>query len=279
MSRRLAGDAHLPVGSDDPARLGIGHVVLADMHAVAVEFHRQVWPVVHDQRRVALLADRPQRVGDAGDLVVGNVLQPELESRNVAAVEGGTQFVGEDRRMLDAGGRDEIETGGHGLPDFRVVYAEPGAASRGGRGNPSVVLPRRHGLTDGSLLARNHEQSQQDPSFGAGVDRRQRPGRDRHCRLPDHSQHSPDIRRRPSPGVRPRDRREGQSQLPRTAHLPGRSRPPNLRLRHLHRRSRRAGRRTGAAQPRPGRCPRGRRLILMGLCARQSGNLCPASRA
>ena len=99
MARGLAGDADLAIRPDHAARLGVGHVVLADMHAVAIELHREVGPVVHDEGDVALLADRPQRVGGAGDGVVGDVLQPQLEGRDVAAVEGGAQVVGEDRRM------------------------------------------------------------------------------------------------------------------------------------------------------------------------------------
>ncbi len=81
------------------------------MDAVAVELHGEVGPVVHDEGDAALLADRPQRVGGADDRLVGHVLQPQLEGRDVAAVEGGAQFVGEDRGMLDAGRGDEIETG------------------------------------------------------------------------------------------------------------------------------------------------------------------------
>ena len=79
------------------------------MDAVAVELHREVGPVVHDEGDVALLADRPQRVGGADDGVVGDVLQAQLEGRDVAAVERGAQFVGKDRRMLHALRRDEIE--------------------------------------------------------------------------------------------------------------------------------------------------------------------------
>ena len=95
------------------------------MHAVAVELHREVGPVVHDEGDVALLADRPQRVGGARDRGVVDVLQAQLEGRDVAAVEGGAQLVGEDRRMLDALGRDEIEAGrrsfvGHGLCGLRA---------------------------------------------------------------------------------------------------------------------------------------------------------------
>ena len=111
MARGLGGDADLAVGSDDAARLGVGHVVLADMHAVAIELHREVGPVVHEEGDAALLADRPQRVGGAGDRGVVDVLQAKLEGRDVAAVERGAQLVGEDRRMLDALGRDEIEAG------------------------------------------------------------------------------------------------------------------------------------------------------------------------
>ena len=106
------------------------------MHAVAIELHREVGAIIHDEGDTALLADRPQRIGGPDDRLVGDVLQPQLEGRDVAAVEGGAKVVGKDRRMLDAGGRDQIETG-HGLPDFRVVYAEPGVPSRAGLGESS----------------------------------------------------------------------------------------------------------------------------------------------
>ena len=72
------------------------------MHAVAIELHREVGPVVHDEGDVALLADRAQRVGGARDRGVVDVLQAELEGRDIAAVERRAQLVGEDRRMLDA---------------------------------------------------------------------------------------------------------------------------------------------------------------------------------
>ncbi len=111
MPRGLGCDADLALGPDDAARLGAGHVVLADMHAVAIELHREIGPVVHEEGDAALLADRAQRVGGAGDRRIIDVLQAELEGRDIAAVERGAQLVGEDRRMLDALGRDEIEAG------------------------------------------------------------------------------------------------------------------------------------------------------------------------
>jgi len=69
------------------------------MDAVAIELHGEVGPVVHDEGDAALLADRTQRVGRAGDRVVVDVLEAQLEGRDIAAVERAAQFVGEDRRM------------------------------------------------------------------------------------------------------------------------------------------------------------------------------------
>ena len=57
------------------------------MHAVAVELHREVGPVVHEEGHAALLADRPQGVGGAGDGGVVDALQAQLEGRDIAAVQ------------------------------------------------------------------------------------------------------------------------------------------------------------------------------------------------
>ena len=84
-ARGLAGHPDLTLGADDAARLGVGHVVLADMHAVAVELHREVGPVVHEEGDAALLADRAQGVGGAGDGGVVDALQTQLEGRDIAA--------------------------------------------------------------------------------------------------------------------------------------------------------------------------------------------------
>ena len=55
-----------------------------------------------------------KRVGGAGDGGVVDALQTQLEGRDVAAVERGAEFVGEDRRMLDAFGRDQVEAAAFG---------------------------------------------------------------------------------------------------------------------------------------------------------------------
>ena len=55
-----AGHADDAVGAEPAARLGIGHVLLADMDAVAIELGGEVGPVVHDEGDAALLHDRLQ---------------------------------------------------------------------------------------------------------------------------------------------------------------------------------------------------------------------------
>jgi hypothetical protein len=72
------------------------------MHAVAVELHGEVGPVVHDEGDTALLADRPQGVGGARDGRVVHALQAQLEGRDIATVQRRPEFVGEDCRMLEA---------------------------------------------------------------------------------------------------------------------------------------------------------------------------------
>jgi hypothetical protein len=108
-SRGLAGHADLPLGTDDAARLGVRHVVLADMHAVAVELCCELGPVVHEEGHAALLADRAQGVGGARDGSVVHALQAQLEGRDIAAVQRRPELVGEDRRILEAFGRNEVE--------------------------------------------------------------------------------------------------------------------------------------------------------------------------
>src|SRR6185503_13719315 len=43
------GDSDNAVGTQKAARIVVGHVLLADMHAVAIELGRKVRPVVHDE--------------------------------------------------------------------------------------------------------------------------------------------------------------------------------------------------------------------------------------
>src|SRR5229473_599391 len=97
------------------------------MHAVAVELNREVGPVVHDEGDAALLADRPQGVGGARDGGVVDALQAQLEGRDIAAVQRQPELVGEDRWMLEAFGRNEVEAavlrGRHACHSLRRGYS------------------------------------------------------------------------------------------------------------------------------------------------------------
>ena len=94
MAAVIAGDADDAVGAEEPARLGIGRVLLADMDAVAAGGEREVGPVVHDEGDVARLRDRPQHVGGAADRVVVDILEAKLHAGDVAGIER----LGEPRR-------------------------------------------------------------------------------------------------------------------------------------------------------------------------------------
>ena len=83
----MAGDADDRVGAEQRARLGVGRVLLPDMHAVAAGRERQIGPVVHQEGDAARLRDRPQHVGGAADRVVVDVLQPQLHAGDVAGIE------------------------------------------------------------------------------------------------------------------------------------------------------------------------------------------------
>jgi hypothetical protein len=110
----LAGDADLALEADDTTGLGVGHVVLADMHAVAIERHGEVGPVVHDEGHAALLAERPQGVGSARDGRIVHALQAQLEGRDIAAIQRRPEFVSENRRMIEAFRRDQVEAAAFG---------------------------------------------------------------------------------------------------------------------------------------------------------------------
>ena len=66
------------VGPEEPARLGVGHVLFADMDAVAIELGGEVGPVVYDEGDAALLRDRLQNASGAADRRIVDVLQAQL---------------------------------------------------------------------------------------------------------------------------------------------------------------------------------------------------------
>ena len=78
------------------------------MHAVGAAGDGDVGPVVDDEGRVALLADRPEHVAGAPQRIVVDVLEPELDARDVVGVERLREHVAE-RRRIELRRRDEIE--------------------------------------------------------------------------------------------------------------------------------------------------------------------------
>ena len=105
-----AGNADDAVGAQQPARLGIGHVVLADMHPVASEFGGEVGAVVHDEGDAARLRDRLQDPGRAPHRVVVHILQAQLQAGDIAAGQRRRQF-GREAVGVEGGRRDQVEPG------------------------------------------------------------------------------------------------------------------------------------------------------------------------
>jgi hypothetical protein len=78
MAARMTSDANDAVQAQDAPRLGIGRVLLADMHAVASRRQREVGTVVHEESDAALLGDGPERVGGTAYRVVVGLLEAKL---------------------------------------------------------------------------------------------------------------------------------------------------------------------------------------------------------
>ena len=92
------------VGAELLARLGHGHVVLAEVHAVGACRAREVGPVVQPEQRAVLVAERAEAGRRAQDLLVGRVLVAQLDHVDPAAQRGAEHRLG---RRLD----DEVEPG------------------------------------------------------------------------------------------------------------------------------------------------------------------------
>ena len=105
-----AGHPDDAVGSEEAARLGIGHILFADMDAVAIEFSGEVRPVVHDESDAALLRDRLQNASRVADRAVLDALQAQLQARNIAAGERLFEVLGKNVGV-ERGRRDQIEPG------------------------------------------------------------------------------------------------------------------------------------------------------------------------
>ncbi len=103
-----AGDPDDAVRAQQPARLGVRHVLLADMHPVAIELGGEVRAVVHDEGDAAPLRDRLQHPRGAPNRGVVDLLQPELQAGGIAA---GERFLEVARKAIgvERGRGDQVE--------------------------------------------------------------------------------------------------------------------------------------------------------------------------
>ena len=80
------------------------------MHPVAIQLGGEIRTVVHDEGDAALLRDRLQNASGAADRAVLDVLQAQLQARNIAAGERLFEVLGKNVGV-ERGRRDQIEPG------------------------------------------------------------------------------------------------------------------------------------------------------------------------
>ena len=103
MAAVVAGPADLRAGAEQRARLADVAVGLAEMDAVGAEPLGQRHAVVDDERGVVIGADPLQRLGEARQLMLVDVLDAQLERGDRPAAERRLQAGRETRRRPPAG--------------------------------------------------------------------------------------------------------------------------------------------------------------------------------
>jgi hypothetical protein len=80
------------------------------MHPVAIELGGKIRPVIHDEGDAALLRDRQQDAGGATDRRIVDVLEAQLQARDIAA---GERLFELPRKVVgvEGGRRDQIKPG------------------------------------------------------------------------------------------------------------------------------------------------------------------------
>lgn len=86
VARVVTGDADDLPRSHRLACLGIGCVLLADMHAVGIEAFGEIGAVVHEERRARRLNEGHEDASGGEDFLVAHVLQTQLDAGDVARV-------------------------------------------------------------------------------------------------------------------------------------------------------------------------------------------------
>ena len=109
----VAGHADDGVVSDDLAGLGAGHVLLADVDAVAAGLGGEPGVVVEQEGHAAVLRHGPQTIDGAPQLRVADALQAELHGGHVAGFERRREQRGERLRFPRLG-RDQVASAARG---------------------------------------------------------------------------------------------------------------------------------------------------------------------
>ena len=134
MARIVAGDADDAV-AQRLAGIGIGGILLADMDAVAAGLEGEVGAVVQQNGDAAPLRRRAQHVHHATQIVVGQVLQADLDTGDVAGIQGGLPRLHPLVRIFDDRGGDQVQAagiGGNGRGPLRYGSLAMGQDSHGG---------------------------------------------------------------------------------------------------------------------------------------------------
>jgi hypothetical protein len=79
------------------------------MDAIAAEADGEIGPVVEDHRHAPRLGDRHEHIDRRSDDVVRSVLQPDLQRRHIARVQGMGEGAAELRQVVEPGRRDQVE--------------------------------------------------------------------------------------------------------------------------------------------------------------------------
>jgi hypothetical protein len=80
------------------------------MHTVAFELGGEIRPIVHDEGDAVVLRDRLQDAGGAADRRIVDVLQAQLQARDIAAGERLCEILGKTVGV-ERGRRDQVEPG------------------------------------------------------------------------------------------------------------------------------------------------------------------------
>ena len=84
LRRAVGREADQAILANERARLGNGHVVLTHVDAVGSDASDQVGSIVEDEQRSASQADPREPLRDGREVVVGRVLDPQLDDVHAA---------------------------------------------------------------------------------------------------------------------------------------------------------------------------------------------------